>query len=73
VLIAARAQAQANDLLDKSLTPQLIQYTAIQRLTDNVSLVLVPESGNFLFNLSSAQQVVVPIDGPVKWQRASVL
>jgi regulator of protease activity HflC (stomatin/prohibitin superfamily) len=60
VLIAARAQAQANDLLDKSLTPQLIQYTAIQKLSDNVSLVLVPQDGNFLFNLGSAQQVAIP-------------
>jgi prohibitin 2 len=60
VLIAARAQAQANDLLDKSLTPQLIQYTAIQKLSDNVSLVLVPQDGNFLFNLGSAQQIAIP-------------
>lgn len=51
VLIAATAQADANRLLNESLTEALIRYTAIQNLSDNVQLVLVPDSGNFLFNL----------------------
>jgi regulator of protease activity HflC (stomatin/prohibitin superfamily) len=57
VLIAARAQSDANRLLNASLSPQVIQYTAIQNLSDNVQLVLVPSNGNFLFNLSKMENI----------------
>lgn len=52
IRVRAQGQADANRALNASLSPGLIQYTAIQNLSDNVSLVLVPESGNFLFNLN---------------------
>lgn len=50
--IEAQGQADANRVLNNSLSPALIQYTAIQRLSDNIQLMLVPDSGNFLFNLN---------------------
>lgn len=39
---AAKGQAEANRLLHESLTPQLIQWEAVQRLSDNIQIALVP-------------------------------
>jgi regulator of protease activity HflC (stomatin/prohibitin superfamily) len=43
--IEAQGQADANRLVGESLTPQLIQFQAVQRLADNISIALIP-SGN---------------------------
>ena len=48
--IEAQGQADANDLLAASLTPQLLQFTAIQKLSDKISIMLLPSSGNFLID-----------------------
>lgn len=48
VLIKAEAQAKANRLLNKSLSPQLIQYTAIKTLSPGVSTILLPSNSNFI-------------------------
>lgn len=48
--IEAQGQADANALLTASLTPALIQYQAIQKLADNISIMLLPDSGNILFD-----------------------
>jgi prohibitin 2 len=42
VRIAAEAQAQANRLLAESLTPEVIQFQALQKLSDNVQIALLP-------------------------------
>lgn len=45
VRIRAEAQAEANRLLSESLTPEVIQFTAVQNLADNIEIALIP-SGN---------------------------
>lgn len=44
----AAGQAEANRLISSSLTPALIQFQAIQKLNDNISIALVPGEGNIL-------------------------
>lgn len=46
----AKGQAEANQLLSDSLTPELIQYTAITKLNDKISVILLPATGNFLLD-----------------------
>lgn len=46
----ATGQAEANRLLSESLTPNLIQYTAITKLNDKISVILLPATGNFLLD-----------------------
>lgn len=48
--IEAQGQADANALLNASLTPALIQYQAIQRLADDIQIMLIPSDGNILFD-----------------------
>ncbi|MEX2230419.1 MAG: prohibitin family protein [Dehalococcoidia bacterium] len=43
--IEAQGQADANRLINDSLTPLLIQFQAVQKLADNVQIALIP-SGN---------------------------
>lgn len=52
VEIAAQGQADANALLADSLTPEVIQWQAIQRLNDNVTIMLVPDT-NFILDPST--------------------
>ncbi len=47
--IEAQGQADANRLISESLTPELIQFQAIQKFNDKVQVVLVPSgTGNLL-------------------------
>ncbi len=48
--IEAQGQADANALLNASLTPALIQYQAIQKLADDIQIMLIPSDGNILFD-----------------------
>jgi regulator of protease activity HflC (stomatin/prohibitin superfamily) len=43
--IEAMGQADANRLINESLTPLLIQFQAVQKLSDNIQIALIP-SGN---------------------------
>lgn len=45
----AQGQADANRLINASLTPMLIQFQAVQLLTDNVQIALIP----------SGQQIII--------------
>ncbi len=67
ILIRAEAEAKALELVSEqiALNPSLIQYTYIQQLSDNVSLILLPSNSPFLFDpeslLNSANnQPVIP-------------
>jgi regulator of protease activity HflC (stomatin/prohibitin superfamily) len=51
VEIAAQGQADANALIDESLTPELLQWQAIQELNDNVDIMLVPSDQGLILNL----------------------
>ncbi|MDO8555396.1 MAG: SPFH domain-containing protein [bacterium] len=48
IRIEATEQAKANDLLNRSLTPALIQYTAIQKLAPNVQIMMLPSGSNMI-------------------------
>lgn len=47
-LINATAQAKANRLLAQSLSTELIQFTAIQKLNPNIKTVIVPSGSGLL-------------------------
>jgi prohibitin 2 len=50
VLINANKQAAANDKLAKSLTPELIQYTMIQKLAPNISVMMIPSNQSMIMS-----------------------
>jgi prohibitin 2 len=49
----AEGQAEANRLLNESLTATVLQYLAIQRLSDNVTIALVPSGEGLLLDPST--------------------
>ncbi len=49
----AEGQAKANGLLNASLTDQILQYQYIQKLTDKISVMLLPTGTNSIFDLKS--------------------
>lgn len=51
---SARGEAEANRLLTESLNPELIQWTAIQNLQDNINIALVPSDGGLILDMGSA-------------------
>lgn len=52
IVARAKGQAEANQLLSSSLTPILVQWQAIQRLNDKISVVLLPSDNNFLLDVN---------------------
>lgn len=42
LIAEASGQAEANRLVSSSLTPQLIQFQAVQKLADNIQIALIP-------------------------------
>tara|TARA_B100001123_G_scaffold32785_1_gene34303 strand:+ start:517 stop:1578 length:1062 start_codon:yes stop_codon:yes gene_type:complete len=48
--LRAEAQATANRLLDASLTPQVIQYLAVEKLAPNVEIALIPSGENIIID-----------------------
>lgn len=49
----AEGEATANDLINASLTDDLLQWAAIQRLTDKVKVMMVPSDQGFIFDLGN--------------------
>jgi regulator of protease activity HflC (stomatin/prohibitin superfamily) len=47
VLAAANGQARANRRLSRSLTPELVRYTFVQKLAPNLSVIAVPSGSIF--------------------------
>lgn len=62
VRIAAEAQAAANTLLGQSLTPAVIQFQALQKLSDNVQIALLPSGQGIIIDPATllGQQQEVP-------------
>ena len=46
----AKGQAQANDLVTKSLTEELIRYTLVQKLGDDINVIILPADQSFIFD-----------------------
>lgn len=51
--IEAQGQADANNLINASLTPNLIQFQTVQKLAPNVSVMLLPSGSGNLLDVSS--------------------
>lgn len=51
--ITAQGQADANRIVSQSLTPQLIQFQAIQKFTDKVQIMLIPSGTGLIFDPAS--------------------
>jgi regulator of protease activity HflC (stomatin/prohibitin superfamily) len=68
----AEGEAQANDLINASLSEQLLQWTYIQELADNVQLMLVPSDQGLIFDLgaitetSGSDEAPAPLPLPVE-------
>ena len=56
----AAGQADANRSINESITDELIQWQAIQKLNPNVNVMLVPEDGNFIFSIPSPGATTAP-------------
>lgn len=54
--VEAQGQSDANALLTASLTPALIQYQAVQRLADNISIALIPSGQGIIIDPASIFQ-----------------
>lgn len=52
-VITAQGQAEANKLLQLSLTPELIQYTLIQKLSPTITTIILPDGQNFILDPKS--------------------
>jgi regulator of protease activity HflC (stomatin/prohibitin superfamily) len=50
-LIQAQAEASANQLLAHSLTPELVQYQYVIRLSPNVQTIFIPSGNQFILPL----------------------
>lgn len=50
LLVVARSQAEANRLLSESLTQELVQYSLIQKLADDIRVIIVPAGQSFIFD-----------------------
>lgn len=50
ILINATKQAEANEKLAKSITPEYIQYLFASKLAPNVSVMMVPTGQQFILN-----------------------
>lgn len=46
--IRAEAQAEANRLIGQSLSQEVIQFTAVQNLSDNIQIALIPSGAGIL-------------------------
>jgi regulator of protease activity HflC (stomatin/prohibitin superfamily) len=51
--IEAQGQADANRLISESLTPLLIQFQALQKLSDNIQIALIPSGEGLIIDPSS--------------------
>ena len=50
-VVRATGQSEANNRLNASLTPQIIQWQYVQQLTDKIQVMLLPSGQNFLFDV----------------------
>jgi len=50
IKIRAEGQAEANRLISQSLTNEVIQFTAVQNLSDNIEIALIPSGAGLLLD-----------------------
>lgn len=59
-ILRAEGEAQANDLINESLTDQLLQWASIQKFNDKVQVMLVPSDQGFIIDLKGLQEEQQP-------------
>ena len=65
-LLQAEAEARANELLSQSLTPELLQYQYILKLSPGVQTIFVPSGNQFILPLpQTSTDSTEPITPPV--------
>ena len=60
IVTLANGQAEANSLLSASLTDQILQYQYIQKLTDKITVMLLPSGNQTIFDLKGLLGQAVP-------------
>ncbi|MEA2673720.1 MAG: prohibitin 1 [Chloroflexota bacterium] len=60
----AKGQAEANSLLTASLTDKILQYQYIQKLTDKITVMLLPAGNGTIFDLKSLLGQTTPSPAP---------
>ncbi|HEX2997368.1 MAG TPA: SPFH domain-containing protein [Anaerolineales bacterium] len=63
-IIQAEAEAKANQLLAQSLTPALVQYQYILKLSPGVQTIFVPSDQQFILPLPGSTQQTTPATVP---------
>lgn len=53
IRVRAEGQAEANRLIAESITPEVIQFTAVQSLGDNVQIALIPSGQGVIIDPTS--------------------
>jgi len=64
-LIQAEAEAKANERLAKSLTPELVQYQYILKLSPGVQTIFVPSGNQFILPLPGKAEATTTTTQPV--------
>ncbi len=60
----ANGQAQANATLNASLSDKILQYQYIQKLSDKISVMLLPSGNGTIFDLKSLLGQTAPSPSP---------
>ena len=60
IRIRAEGQAAANDLLDASLTPQVIQFLAVEKLAPNIQIALIPSGEGIILDPTALLSGITP-------------
>jgi len=63
-LIQAEAEARANELLAASLTPALVQYQYILKLSPGVQTIFIPSGNQFILPLPTTTETTPPAAPP---------
>ena len=56
-LAIAEKQAEANRKLSESLTPNLVQYSMIQKISDKIQVLILPAGQNFILDPSTLKNL----------------
>lgn len=56
----AKGESEANRLISQSLTTEILQNRYIEKLASNIQVMVLPNSGNFLFDINGAITKQVP-------------
>ena len=64
IVTLATGQSQANALLNASLSDKILQYQYIQKLTDKISVMLLPSGNGMIFDLKSLLGQTAPNPSP---------